>query len=659
MKNIIADFTSKKCSTLKLKGLTQWDYGRVLEVRLENMPRTFEAHFSYKGFEDSLVVEVAPDSDVAIVPIPNIITTQDKDATCWIYYENETSGATYKTIILPITPRTKPSDYVYTETEVFTYKKLREELEAKIATAGRVKTVNGIEPDDAGNITVEVADGFSGEYNDLKGKTHYDTRKWVDVIDETCDSYKAFGACFISKDGMPMLSHYDMSNAQNAKIIWGDTEYLCDVKSVLVQELELYYAGNLALYGAVGSNLEDFGVTVEDTGEPFVVIMGEEQTVTAMCSSEFTGLHITISFEEGELKQLDEKYITDTIARTDHAHSWNDLTDKPFYEVDSLVEILNDDILYNGQHNGIIAHMIEDEEFCNKIVSSVGKSTRVVLDGTEYNTTVKSVLFGKYNMDVYYIGNGEAVKRLISDELEAEVTDEPYCFMEFGGIGFLMYFSEESNLTIHTIISLGEYEIKQLDEKFIPDFLKTHYDTRVSEEIEVEKNLTFDGVLEGKECVYLGQDGNLSGCLVKVSNSTYTKDEIIGSTFTITTDETENVIEIPENHIFDLSSQNTPILIISEMAAMVVNEDCFYNENYFTKGTWFIYMQRIDISATMYVSSSSLTHKVKELVPIEGSGELKQLDEKYIPDTIVRKDEVSGIVKELLKEVVNGNEVAY
>lgn len=159
MQNIIADFTAKNCDTMRLKGLTQWDYGRVLEIKLENMPETFEAHFSYKGFDDALIVEVTPENGIATIPIPNIITTQDKDATCWIYYEDETSGATYKTIILSITPRTKPHDYVYTETEVFNYKIFKKDLEAKIAMAGKVKTVNGIEPDENGNVNLS----FLGE----------------------------------------------------------------------------------------------------------------------------------------------------------------------------------------------------------------------------------------------------------------------------------------------------------------------------------------------------------------------------------------------------------------------------------------------------------------------------------------------------------------
>lgn len=163
MKNIIADFTRKKCDTLRINGLTQWDCGRVLEVRIENMPETFEAHFGYVGLDNALVIQVQPENNIAMIPIPNIITTQHKDATCWIYYENEDYSETNKTIILHIEPRKKPADYVYTETEVLSYKALKEELESKIANAGRVKTVNGIEPDEKGDIEL----GFPTEEETL------------------------------------------------------------------------------------------------------------------------------------------------------------------------------------------------------------------------------------------------------------------------------------------------------------------------------------------------------------------------------------------------------------------------------------------------------------------------------------------------------------
>lgn len=155
---------------------------------------------------------------------------------------------------------------------------------------------------------------------------------------------------------------------------------------------------------------------------------------------------------------------------------------------------------------------------------------------------------------------------------------------------------------------------------------KPFYDTRVFEEVEVEKNLTFDGVLEGKE--YVQYDGDY---LVKISDSTYTKDELLGNTITVSYGET---IEIIDSHIQDLSSQNIPITVVGEGAGAVfiAYEDCSFMGVDFTKGTWFIY------SEYWYVSSSSLTYTVKE--PTLVNGELKQLDEQYIPDTIAHADHI-------------------
>lgn len=121
---------TKNVNKIEVSGLTQWNRGQELEVTIPDLPESFEAHFSYKGAGTAYVVDATGKDGTAVISIPNIIFTQSKDAVCWIYYTDGDSGETVKTIYLPIEAREKPSDYVYTEYEVLSYKSLEERIKA-------------------------------------------------------------------------------------------------------------------------------------------------------------------------------------------------------------------------------------------------------------------------------------------------------------------------------------------------------------------------------------------------------------------------------------------------------------------------------------------------------------------------------------------------
>lgn len=312
MKNVIADFSRKDCDTLRVKGLTQWDYGQTLEIRLDNMPETFEAHFSAQNMDEALVVEAISVDGSAIIPIPNIITTQSKEATCYLYYEDETSGETHKTIILLIKPRKKPTDYVYTETEVFNYRIFKKELEAKIAKAGAVKTVNGNEPDENGNVEIELPKGSIGSWNDLTDKPFYE-------------------------EGDPTKEQELLSTEIE---IWGENEATITANDSILE-----------LFGTVGNdvrviasrvyNVNDFAegtfeckVQYDETNQynyieygeaPHRIYVNADKNLTFIYNA-YTGYGnyaLKIIKPTYWLKQLDEKFIPDEIARVADVQSVN------------------------------------------------------------------------------------------------------------------------------------------------------------------------------------------------------------------------------------------------------------------------------------------------------------------------------------------------
>ena len=92
--------------------LWQWDIGRKASV---SVPCN-EVHFANLDFGDSYAVKV----DEGIVEIPNQVLQSGANVFCFAFYIDENGAYTEKRQTLEVNRRPKPSDYVYTQTEVVT-----------------------------------------------------------------------------------------------------------------------------------------------------------------------------------------------------------------------------------------------------------------------------------------------------------------------------------------------------------------------------------------------------------------------------------------------------------------------------------------------------------------------------------------------------------
>lgn len=138
--------------------LFQWDIGRKVKFISKKNYTINEIHFCNSHSDNALVGKVNYEGSVVTSYIPNILLQSDKDLIVYVVTTTEDSKQTVERSVFNIHKRIKPNDYVYTETEIFDYKKSIKELEEKIANVSKVKTVNGIEPDEDGNITVKVTE---------------------------------------------------------------------------------------------------------------------------------------------------------------------------------------------------------------------------------------------------------------------------------------------------------------------------------------------------------------------------------------------------------------------------------------------------------------------------------------------------------------------
>lgn len=95
-------------SRLIVNGLHQWDYGRKLEIQSDDLPALVEVHFACAGMRDAVVRSCAVLNGVAEAAIPDQCLEQTTPITAWVYEVGETSGATVKTVVLPVIERTQP-----------------------------------------------------------------------------------------------------------------------------------------------------------------------------------------------------------------------------------------------------------------------------------------------------------------------------------------------------------------------------------------------------------------------------------------------------------------------------------------------------------------------------------------------------------------------
>ena len=172
----------------------QWDIDRKLIVEDASVN---QVHFCNRSSDCSLVCEVRTENGLRVVDVPNIILQSDWKVRAYAYDMNYTKHEK----VFKINARTKPEDYVYTETEVLNYNTLLEKLNNIENDIGQVVedflAENPIEVDLSGYATkedletIELTPGPAGPQgapgkdgkDGAPGKDGYTPVKGVDYFD--------------------------------------------------------------------------------------------------------------------------------------------------------------------------------------------------------------------------------------------------------------------------------------------------------------------------------------------------------------------------------------------------------------------------------------------------------------------------------------------
>lgn len=108
--------------------LYQWDLN--MRIELENIPAGVEVHYSdNQNTQNECPVLLSYEEDGKVYAnIPNIYLQKSGIISVYIYVKENNKGYTKHYSEIFVLPRKKPSDYVYTETEVKSYETLEKRI---------------------------------------------------------------------------------------------------------------------------------------------------------------------------------------------------------------------------------------------------------------------------------------------------------------------------------------------------------------------------------------------------------------------------------------------------------------------------------------------------------------------------------------------------
>ena len=188
-------------------------------------------------------------------------------------------------------------------------------MAAKMAGGGGttsiIKTVNGVGPDENGNVTVEVPEGGGAKsWNDLED------RPFGDAVEEVClvnnKTYQSalnstFGAYsfdisrFGGRHGYGLL--YGMRKDQPCTITWDGMTKTYNPVPLNMMGVSFVAYGNIGMFAA-------FGYPAENTGEPFVGMFFDDGSATFFTVDTASTNHVvSITAKADVYKGLDMNYL--------------------------------------------------------------------------------------------------------------------------------------------------------------------------------------------------------------------------------------------------------------------------------------------------------------------------------------------------------------
>lgn len=303
--------------------LWQWDTGRQIKITPKENAIVDEVHFSNAYSKDALVVNPQVNEQGSIVAdIPNILLWQVFPINVYVVMDFPNGKGTIYEEQLKINSRKKPSDYIYTETEVRNYEALEE----------RIKTLEENGTGGGGGITKET-DPTVPQWAKEPTKPSYTAGEvgalpsYTKIPDKTSDLENDSG--FVTKDNIEEVE----------KKLTKLSEDIADLKengtgsgltTEMVTALDNMFK-KCAFTGDVSTEYtafkQAFGLEGGGEVEPDVPDVPEDVTLTSISATytggdvtvgtsltDLTGITVTAHYSDGTSKNVSGYTLSGTIA---------------------------------------------------------------------------------------------------------------------------------------------------------------------------------------------------------------------------------------------------------------------------------------------------------------------------------------------------------
>lgn len=454
----------------------QWDTGQ--KVTMDGLAPGMQVHFSHLSDNDpnALVVVAKEEDGIVCADVPNILLQTAGIMKIYGYITDGSAGYTKTYSPLHVAARAKPADYVYTETETLTYQALEDRID-KLEENGGVnvtgaqvgQTIKVSEIDENGKPTAWEAvdfpkqmqpdwnqsDSTAADY--VKNRTHYEQEVSVDI------SGTEYGPFQVGSNQDPTTHHFLCDHnlelpfelGQIWNIIFTSMGYATDYNVYKYGdnpdvEVMLDESGQLYIGTPNASEYHPFYITQNRAVLNYHWVRGYDiRYIKFVC--------VSGSIHQKELVKLDEKFIPESIVA-----DWNEsdetklsyIKNRPFYEENTECFIEWDgDATGKVSVKDVLYKVSDITPSKNELIGAV-----VSIYNGETLTVSESDIF-----DLSYLGY--AIGELVAVIRNAG---------DFNGITIPepgLYFLRDGDIYAASL-SYTAKNIKQLDEKYIPDHVR-------------------------------------------------------------------------------------------------------------------------------------------------------------------------------------------
>ncbi len=366
-------------------GLWQYDYGQKLRIQGLDLPAAVEIHFSLNDTRGESVTRVGTTRDrVTDVTIPDSMLENNDIAKnyplyVFIYLTDEESGQTEYKITMLVRSRPRPEAFDTPEdAELF-----REAIAAVNEAADRAEAAK-----DNAKASEEKAGEYLGATENLSEQVAADKNTVANLAREVQEN----------KNTVVQLAGETKTNANQVAVDTANTERLA-------------------------AEVSDHAKRVASDKEMTTELVEQVKTnaISAKNSADQAASNAQVVLEKAKQVENSTNKVEELVKKVEEkpdggVSSWNDLTDKPFYEE---VKKTYTEVFPVKQYD-FSNYDTESESFA----LIFGKTYKVDWNGTEYNCVAKKVLgeeFSTQGIHAVYLGNCNLINTNIEvreDELE-------------------------------------------------------------------------------------------------------------------------------------------------------------------------------------------------------------------------------------------------